>query len=60
MLDEMVQKNASKFAILVRKHGFLFHATFFLPNQCPGRHTPGHSSGGKNKVARSEKQTKTI
>ena len=55
MLDEMFQRNAFKFAILLEYENqcsffhFSFRATLFFPNECPGlcQHRPGHSLGKK-------------
>ena len=65
MLDEMFQRNASNFGILLEyenSHSFLsfFILCYFIffPNECPGlcQYRPGHSLGEKNKVARNEKK----
>ena len=59
MLNEMFQRNASKFSIFYIGtytktqscfFHFLFHANF--PNECPAGHGPGHSL---HKVAQNEK-----
>ena len=55
MLDEMFQRNASKFAIFLEYENphsfFMFHFMlhYFPPNECPGLywHRSGHSLGGK-------------
>ena len=59
MLDEMTRWNASKFAIFytTKTQSCFLH---FFPNECLGlcRHRPGHSVGGKSKVAQNEKWKK--
>ena len=63
MLDEMTQRNASKFLEYECTHSFFhfsFRATlFFLPNECPDlcRHSTYTRAfiGGVNKIARNEK-----
>ena len=52
MLDEIFQRNASKFVILLEyenQHSFFLFFILcnfiFSPNECPGRVRPGHSLG---------------
>ena len=64
MLDEMTQRNSSKFAIFyigIQKTQSCFfiscYFTFF-PNEC--RHRPGHSLGKKYSTAQNEKRKKKL
>ena len=65
MLDEMFQRNASKFAIfleyknLCRFFFFILCYFIFFPNECPGlcRHRPRHSLGKIIKKHQMKKKT---
>ena len=51
MLDQMFQRNASKFAI---------HLEYKNSHCWSMLHRPGHSLGGKNKLAQYEKHKKSM